>query len=69
MIVYKVGWDVDLGRILKYELFLVFIVIVDISGLLKFGNKVVILDDVLRDVEVGVRVDNDDDLLVLIIDG
>lgn len=46
-----------------------FIVIVDISGLLKFGNKVVILDDVLRDVEVGVRVDNDDDLLVLIIDG
>lgn len=46
-----------------------FIVIVDISGLLKFGNKVVILDDVLRDVEVGLRVDNDDDLLVLIIDG
>lgn len=46
-----------------------FIEKVDISGLLKFGNKVVILDDVLRDVEVGVRVDNDDDLLVLIIDG
>lgn len=69
MIVYKFGWDVDLGKILKYEFFLVFIVIVDISGLLKFGNKVVILDDVLRDVEVGVRVDNDDDLLVLIIDG
>lgn len=46
-----------------------FIVIVDISGLLKFGNKVVILDDVLRDVEVGVRVDIDNDLLVLVIDG
>lgn len=69
VIAYKAGRDVDLGRILKHELLPVPIAIADTSGSLKSGNKAVILDDVLRDVEVGVRVDNDDDSSALIIDG
>ena len=69
VIAYKAGRDVDLGRILKHELLPVPIAIADTGGSLKSGNKAVILDDVLRDVEVGVRVDNDDDSSALIIDG
>uniref|UniRef100_A0A8W8M8I1 Uncharacterized protein n=1 Tax=Magallana gigas TaxID=29159 RepID=A0A8W8M8I1_MAGGI len=45
------------------------IAVADTSGSLKSGNKAVILDDVLRDIEVGVRVDNDDDSSAFIIDG
>lgn len=69
LIAYKAGRDVDLGRILKHEFLLLPIAIADTSGSLKSGNKAVILGDVLRDVEVGVRVDNDDDSSALIIDG
>lgn len=53
--------DVDLGKILKHELLPVPISIADTSGSLKSENKAVILNDVLRGVEVGVRMGNADD--------
>ena len=69
VIAYKAGREVDLEQILKHELLPVPISIADTSGALKSGNKSVVLEDILQDVDVRARVENVGESPALIIDG
>lgn len=69
VIAYKAGREVDLGQILKHELLPVPISIADTSGSLKSGNKSVLQNEILKNVEVGERIQHESDSSALIIDG
>ena len=58
-----------MGQILKHELLPVPISIADTSGSLKSGNKSVLQNEILKNVEVGERIQHESDSSALIIDG
>jgi hypothetical protein len=71
VIAYKAGREVDFRQILKHELVPVPISIasIDTSGFLKSGNKSVLQNEILKDVEFGARIQHESDSSALIIDG
>jgi hypothetical protein len=71
VIAYKAGREVDLRQILKHELLPVPISIasIDTSGSLKSGNKLVLKNEILKDVEARARIQHESDSSALIIDG
>jgi hypothetical protein len=59
VIAYKAGREVYLGQILKHELLPAPISIADTSGSLKSGNKSVLQNEILKDVEVWARIQDE----------